>query len=197
MRGEVLEDEHKAFLKEATDEAAVSSPSGLPTVPSVLQTLKEVMPKKTTIMSEAISNYRKRETVEANGTGAKLMYHYSSCMEASANRHPWSHVHKRWLVTWMVSLRYRHLSSSWANFLTRRGLGAAIGAHLGYEATKTQNDLTVLVVGDGSFLFGVPASAFWIAKRYQTPFLTIVLNNGEQAWYAVQVMIALIDFLSF
>jgi thiamine pyrophosphate-dependent acetolactate synthase large subunit-like protein len=58
------------------------------------------------------------------------------------------------------------------------GLGAAIGAHCGYAATQTMNDLTVLVTGDGSFLFGVPASAFWIARRYQTPFLTIILNNG-------------------
>ena len=51
------------------------------------------------------------------------------------------------------------------------GLGAAIGASL---ALKTANepgrdlDLVVLIVGDGSFLFGVPSSAFWIARRYNT-----------------------------
>ena len=59
-----------------------------------------------------------------------------------------------------------------------RGLGAAIGGYLGAKAAHAQNDLTVLVVGDGSFLFGVPASAYWMARRYGTPFLTIVLNNG-------------------
>jgi len=27
-------------------------------------------------------------------------------------------------------------------------------------------------------MFGVPSSAFWVANAYQTPFLTIVYNNG-------------------
>lgn len=60
-----------------------------------------------------------------------------------------------------------------------RGLGAAIGAYFGGQASPTvASDLIVLVVGDGSFLFGVPSSAYWMARRYNTPFLTIVLNNG-------------------
>ncbi|KAL5525297.1 hypothetical protein ACEPAF_9167 [Sanghuangporus sanghuang] len=54
------------------------------------------------------------------------------------------------------------------------GLGASIGASL----ARNDLDLIVLVVGDGSFLFGVPASAFWIARKYKTPFLTVILNNG-------------------
>ncbi|KAF7370478.1 hypothetical protein MSAN_00679600 [Mycena sanguinolenta] len=54
-------------------------------------------------------------------------------------------------------------------------LAAAIGAHLG--AGKNY-ELMVSIVGDGSFMFGVPSSAYWIARRYETPFLTIVLNNG-------------------
>ncbi|KIK93644.1 hypothetical protein PAXRUDRAFT_502856 [Paxillus rubicundulus Ve08.2h10] len=51
-------------------------------------------------------------------------------------------------------------------------LGAGIGAVLGGR------ELVASIVGDGTFLFGVPASAFWMARRYMTPFLTIVLNNG-------------------
>ncbi|TDL15025.1 thiamine diphosphate-binding protein [Rickenella mellea] len=58
------------------------------------------------------------------------------------------------------------------------GLGAAIGASLGARENSLKHDLIVLIVGDGSFLFGVPSSAYWIARRYSTPFLTIVLNNG-------------------
>ncbi|EJD04839.1 Thiamin diphosphate-binding protein [Fomitiporia mediterranea MF3/22] len=59
------------------------------------------------------------------------------------------------------------------------GLGASIGASLALNGGSSNDlDLVVLVVGDGSFLFGVPASAFWIARRYSTPFLTIILNNG-------------------
>ncbi|KAF8525690.1 thiamine diphosphate-binding protein [Gautieria morchelliformis] len=60
------------------------------------------------------------------------------------------------------------------------GLGAAIGASIGKAAIPGSNDneFIALVVGDGSFLFGVPSSAYWIARRYDTPFLTVVLNNG-------------------
>ncbi|KAJ7334301.1 thiamine diphosphate-binding protein [Mycena albidolilacea] len=54
-------------------------------------------------------------------------------------------------------------------------LAAAVGAHMG--AGKNY-ELIVSIVGDGSFLFCVPSSAYWIARRYETPFLTIVLNNG-------------------
>ncbi|KAF8216676.1 thiamine diphosphate-binding protein [Mycena galopus ATCC 62051] len=54
-------------------------------------------------------------------------------------------------------------------------LAAAIGAHLG--AGKNY-ELIVSIVGDGSFMFCVPSSAYWIARRYETPFLTIVINNG-------------------
>lgn len=50
------------------------------------------------------------------------------------------------------------------------GLGAAIGASIGQAAVAgtNNNDLIVLIVGDGSFLFGVPSSAYWIARRYDT-----------------------------
>ncbi|KAF5315029.1 hypothetical protein D9619_007473 [Psilocybe cf. subviscida] len=65
------------------------------------------------------------------------------------------------------------------------GLGAAVGASLGCRtvgnlgALHTKGrDLIVVIVGDGSFMFGVPSSAYWMARRYETPFLTIVLNNG-------------------
>ncbi|KAJ7066447.1 thiamine pyrophosphate enzyme, N-terminal TPP binding domain-containing protein [Mycena amicta] len=55
------------------------------------------------------------------------------------------------------------------------GLAAAIGASLGGQ---DKYELIVNIIGDGSYLFGVPSSAFWIARRYETPFLTIVINNG-------------------
>lgn len=59
------------------------------------------------------------------------------------------------------------------------GLGAAIGAIMaGHADQSCARDLVTLVVGDGSFIFGVPSAAFWISRRYKAPFLTIVLNNG-------------------
>ncbi|TFK17638.1 acetolactate synthase catalytic subunit [Coprinopsis marcescibilis] len=68
-------------------------------------------------------------------------------------------------------------------------LGAAIGASLagaedrskpndGLDLDVPPHDLVVAIVGDGSYMFGVPGSAYWMARRYQTPFLTIILNNG-------------------
>ncbi|KAH7913373.1 thiamine pyrophosphate enzyme, N-terminal TPP binding domain-containing protein [Hygrophoropsis aurantiaca] len=62
-------------------------------------------------------------------------------------------------------------------------LGASVGAVIGGQVAKrgdqgTGFDFVTTIVGDGTFLFGVPASAYWMARRYQTPFLTIILNNG-------------------
>ncbi|KAJ7781950.1 thiamine pyrophosphate enzyme, N-terminal TPP binding domain-containing protein [Mycena maculata] len=53
-------------------------------------------------------------------------------------------------------------------------LAAAVGAHMGGKG----HDLIVSIVGDGSFMFCVPSSAYWMARRYDTPFLTIIINNG-------------------
>jgi acetolactate synthase-1/2/3 large subunit len=50
--------------------------------------------------------------------------------------------------------------------------GAAIGAKLA-NPEKT----VVCLTGDGSYLFSVPASVHWIARRYRTPFLQIIYNN--------------------
>ncbi|QBI54319.1 thiamine pyrophosphate-requiring protein [Streptomonospora litoralis] len=50
--------------------------------------------------------------------------------------------------------------------------GAAIGAKLAHPHT-----LVVSLVGDGSYLFGVPSSAQWTARRYNTPTLTVIFDN--------------------
>ncbi|KAL0958998.1 hypothetical protein HGRIS_014311 [Hohenbuehelia grisea] len=49
-------------------------------------------------------------------------------------------------------------------------LGAAIGAIMGNTllGNDEQHDLAVVIVGDGSFLFGVPGSAYWIAQKENT-----------------------------
>ncbi|KAG6853116.1 hypothetical protein C0991_006806 [Blastosporella zonata] len=61
-------------------------------------------------------------------------------------------------------------------------LGAAVGAYLGEEVmgrgVGKGHDLIITIVGDGSYMFGVPSSAYWMARKYNTPFLTIILNNG-------------------
>ena len=50
--------------------------------------------------------------------------------------------------------------------------GAAIGAKL------ARPDATVVAVtGDGSYMFSSPSAVHWMAKRYDAPFLQVVLNN--------------------
>lgn len=51
--------------------------------------------------------------------------------------------------------------------------GAAIGAKLAHPK-KT----IVALIGDGSYMFSVPSTVHWMARRYETPFLTIIYNNG-------------------
>ena len=51
--------------------------------------------------------------------------------------------------------------------------GAAIGAKLA-NPDKTVVSLT----GDGSYLFSSPSVVHWMAKRYNTPFLTVIYNNS-------------------
>jgi acetolactate synthase-1/2/3 large subunit len=51
--------------------------------------------------------------------------------------------------------------------------GAAIGAKLAHP------DRTVIALtGDGSFMFSLPSTVHWMARRYRTPFLTVIYNNG-------------------
>lgn len=49
-------------------------------------------------------------------------------------------------------------------------LGAAVGAYIGGKVAGGGHgyELIVAIVGDGSFLFGVPSSVYWMARRYNT-----------------------------
>ncbi|KWU45622.1 Thiamin diphosphate-binding protein [Rhodotorula sp. JG-1b] len=58
-------------------------------------------------------------------------------------------------------------------------LGAAIGAKMAAaDYSAHTKDVVTVFVGDGSFIFGVPSASYWMARRYETPFLCIVFNNG-------------------
>lgn len=51
--------------------------------------------------------------------------------------------------------------------------GAAVGAKMGRPDT-----LVAALTGDGSYMFSVPSTVHWMARRYQAPFLHVVYNNG-------------------
>ena len=59
------------------------------------------------------------------------------------------------------------------------GLGASVGVRQALNDTRPKSDeIVACVIGDGCYMFGMPSSAFWVARRYDLPFLAIVLNNG-------------------
>ena len=63
--------------------------------------------------------------------------------------------------------------------------GGALGIKLGtdYEhGGSNKGKFVCQIVGDGTYLFSVPGSVYWISRRYNIPILTIVLNN--KGWNA-------------
>ncbi|KAF2805129.1 thiamine diphosphate-binding protein [Mytilinidion resinicola] len=84
------------------------------------------------------------------------------------------------------------LPGSWLN-CGGGGLGWSGGAALGVKlATDTEGKKKFVcqIVGDGTYLFSVPGSVYWIAERYNIPILTIVLNN--KGWNAPRKSLLLV-----
>ncbi|TVY23416.1 Benzoylformate decarboxylase, partial [Lachnellula hyalina] len=76
------------------------------------------------------------------------------------------------------------LPGSWIN-CGGGGLGWSGGGALGIKLASEfegKGKFVVQIVGDGTFLFCVPSSVYWISQRYKLPILTIVLNN--KGWNA-------------
>jgi acetolactate synthase I/II/III large subunit len=73
-----------------------------------------------------------------------------------------------------------HLRASRPGSLIGSGggsLGWAGGGAVGAKLASSSERAVVSLVGDGSYLFGVPASAQWVARRYNTPSLTVIYDN--------------------
>ena len=92
-----------------------------------------------------------------------------------------------WAVEAVTNTAFTHdglmptLPGSWIN-CGGGGLGWSGGGALGIKlATDRENGgkgkFVVQIVGDGTYMFSVPGSVYWIARRYNIPVLTIVLNN--------------------
>ena len=62
------------------------------------------------------------------------------------------------------------------------GLGWSGGGALGIKLAAGPSRFVCQIVGDGTFLFSVPGSVYWISQRYKLPILTVVLNN--RGWNA-------------
>ncbi|KAH7377448.1 thiamine pyrophosphate enzyme, N-terminal TPP binding domain-containing protein [Cadophora sp. MPI-SDFR-AT-0126] len=75
------------------------------------------------------------------------------------------------------------------------GLGWSGGAALGIKLATVarhggKGKFVCQIIGDGCFLFSIPASVYWIAQRYEIPVLTIVLNNN--GWNAPRKSLLLV-----
>lgn len=64
------------------------------------------------------------------------------------------------------------------------GLGWSGGGTLGVKLAADwmaggtgKGNFVCEIVGDGTYLFGVPGTVYWIAMRYEIPTLTVVLSN--------------------
>ncbi|KAL6241837.1 hypothetical protein RBB50_011370 [Rhinocladiella similis] len=88
------------------------------------------------------------------------------------------------------------LPKSWIN-CGGGGLGWSGGGALGVKLASdfqhrdlasgdrtgaTKGKFVCQIVGDGTFMFSVPSSVYWISQRYDIPILTVVLNN--KGWNA-------------
>lgn len=75
---------------------------------------------------------------------------------------------------------HHHLMPTRAGTLFASGggsLGWNGGAAIGAKLAAPESDV-VTITGDGSYMFSIPSAVHWMARRYGTPFLQIILNNG-------------------
>lgn len=162
QRGSALEDEHitaqRMLMARALPRADGSISSDF-----LFATLRLVLPENTTYVHDAVTNTIPLfEQLRPIKPGSVLGKGGSGLGWASAAA---------------IGVRLALDKYEVANrpFLTHRA---------GRDATET-GTLVCSVTGDGAFMFGCPSSTYWAQHRLNTPFLTIVLNNG--GWRATRV----------
>ena len=74
-----------------------------------------------------------------------------------------------------------HIPGTWIN-CGGGGLGWSGGGALGIKLAVGGTRFVCQIVGDGTYLFSVPGSVYWISQRYKLPVLTIVLNNQGKSF---------------
>src|SRR5690606_32026327 len=62
-------------------------------------------------------------------------------------------------------------------------LGWSLGAALGAKLAAPER-MVISTVGDGSYMFGTPLAAHYVAAEQKLPVLFVVFNNG--GWHAVR-----------
>lgn len=78
----------------------------------------------------------------------------------------------------------RHLPRNKPGTLFTSGgssLGWHGGAAVGMKLAQPEKDIIALT-GDGTYIFSCPTAVYWMAREYNTPFMTVIFNN--QGWNA-------------
>ncbi|MBS0562374.1 MAG: thiamine pyrophosphate-requiring protein [Proteobacteria bacterium] len=115
------------------------------------------------------------EEREAEPVGAITPEYLTACLRA--------HIDERTIVVnesisnYQATIDHLRLTKPGQMFVSGGGsLGYHGGAAIGVKLARP--DATVIAVaGDGSYMFSVPSSVHWIARQYETPFLTVIYNN--------------------
>jgi acetolactate synthase I/II/III large subunit len=74
---------------------------------------------------------------------------------------------------------YRHIQASRPGSIIGSGAGSLGwngGASIGVKLAAPDK-MVINLIGDGCYLFSVPSTVHWMARRYKTPFLTVIYNN--------------------
>jgi acetolactate synthase-1/2/3 large subunit len=82
----------------------------------------------------------------------------------------------------------RHLPRTKPGTLFASGgssLGWHGGAAIGMKLVQPDKDVIALT-GDGTYIFSCPTAVYWMARKYQTPFMTVIYNN--QGWNAPKMI---------
>ena len=82
----------------------------------------------------------------------------------------------------------RHLPRTKPGTLFSSGgssLGWHGGAAIGMKLAAPEKDIVALT-GDGTFIFSCPTAVYWMARKYHTPFMTVIFNN--QGWNAPKLI---------
>jgi acetolactate synthase-1/2/3 large subunit len=77
-----------------------------------------------------------------------------------------------------------HIGAIWPGAMFTSGGGALGwngGAAIGFKLAHPDKTI-ICLTGDGSYMFSIPSTVHWMARRYQTPFLQVIYNN--QGWKA-------------
>lgn len=64
-------------------------------------------------------------------------------------------------------------------------LGWHGGAAVGMKLACPEKDIIALT-GDGTYIFSCPTAVYWMAKKYNAPFMTVIFNN--QGWNAPKLI---------